>query len=63
MVPRIAGGMYLPGATLHQRGNGSTLCATLPIVARKIRVEETATLAGTGLATGSASAWAVILEG
>lgn len=55
--------MYLPGATLHQRGNGSTLCATLPIVARKIRVEETATLAGTGLATGSASAWAVILEG
>jgi hypothetical protein len=58
----IAGGIYLPGATLHQRGNGSTLCATRPIVAKKISVEETSTLAGTGLTTGSVSAWAVILE-
>jgi len=35
----IAGGIYLPGTTLRQRGNGSTFCATRPIVAKKIRVE------------------------
>ncbi len=44
----IAGGVYIPNALMHIRGNNSRFCTTLPIVAKQIEVEEWSTLGGTG---------------